>query len=386
MKHNDKTSQSDSSARLDALLSDFLNKDIVEPAESQPSAHATSMPLGDLFADDAAAAPKSPTDSRTPAATQKVVPVNRTEVWEATSKTGRLSETESSGLRTLAADQLEKNVNSILGASAAAASGKKPLFGSIAVILLLVAGLLIWQSRRTAVPQQLSEEPAVTLSPSEIDAPPSTQAPLGAASVPEAHPGTPEAAAANPSNNSSHDRRPAVAVLVPDSPASAGTASTVTGVSRSTASNAARLQQMPAPTLGHSNLTLGAIQDLPSFQPAPPPAPLPLPPGPPASAVKNAVPDSTRTTTATPAVPLTKVQPVYPELARKMNVAGTVHVAIVVDTAGKVISAKAVDGPPVLRGSAELAVKQWRFRPSTMNGKPVTGNGTVSVRFNLDRR
>ena len=78
--------------------------------------------------------------------------------------------------------------------------------------------------------------------------------------------------------------------------------------------------------------------------------------------------------------------PVYPDLARRMNVTGTVHVAIVVDTTGKVTSAKAVDGSPVLRGSAELAVKQWRFEPATMNGKPVTGSGTVSVTFNPERR
>jgi len=373
MKDNDKSSPSDSSARLDALLSDFLNKDIVEPAESQPSSHATSMPLGDRFADPAAPL-KPPAGARTPAATEKVVPVNRTEVWEATSRAGLHS--ESSGLASLAADQLERNVNSILGASAAA-SGKKLLFGSLAFILLLVAGLLIWQSGRTAVPQQFSEEPAVAVSPSEIDAPPPAQTLSGTASVSEAHPGTSEADAANPLNNGSHGARSSVAVLVPEVPATAGPASTVNGVLRSTTSSAANLRQMPAPTLGRSNLTLGAIQDLPSFQPALPQAPLPLPPDPPATAVKDLVPDSTRMTAATPAVPLTKVQPVYPELARKLNVAGTVHVAIVVDKAGKVISAKAVDGPPVLRGSAELAVKYWRFRPSTINGKPVTGSGTV---------
>ena len=87
MKHEDKTSESDTSARLDALLSDFLNRDIVEPAESQPSSHATRMPLGDLLA-DAGVPPKSPASACTPAATQKVVAVNRTEVWEATSRAG----------------------------------------------------------------------------------------------------------------------------------------------------------------------------------------------------------------------------------------------------------------------------------------------------------
>jgi len=102
--------------------------------------------------------------------------------------------------------------------------------------------------------------------------------------------------------------------------------------------------------------------------------------------VKSIVPDVTRAITATPAVPLTKVQPYYPDLARRMNVTGTVHVAIVVDTTGKVISAKAIDGSPVLQGSAERAVKQWRFKPSTMNGKPVSGSGTVSIVFSPDRR
>jgi protein TonB len=160
----------------------------------------------------------------------------------------------------------------------------------------------------------------------------------------------------------------------------------VNGVSQAIASNAAKLQKMPAPTLDRSSLTLGTIQNLPLLHPAEMAAPLPLPPAPTASTVKSVVPDSTQFTTATPAVPLTKVQPVYPDLARRMNLAGTVHVAIVVDTAGKVISAKAVDGSPVLRGSAELAVKQWRFKPATMNGKPVTGSGTVSVLFNPNRR
>jgi protein TonB len=144
---------------------------------------------------------------------------------------------------------------------------------------------------------------------------------------------------------------------------------------------------MPAPALGRSNLTIAAVQDLPSLQPVLPPAPLPLPPVTTDSVVKNVVPDSTPTTAAAiPAVLLTKVQPIYPDLARRMNATGTVHVAIVVDTTGKVVSAKAIDGAPVLRGSAELAVKQWRFKPSTINGVPVTGKGTVSVRFTREPR
>jgi len=388
MKHNDKTSQSDNSARLDALLSDFLDRDIVAPLEQQSFSHPTSVPLGDLFPEvGLAAEATSPAGTMpTPAATQKVAPVNRTEVWEATNRTGCLPQSQSSGLENQATDRLEMNVNSVLEASQAARRGKKLLFGSIVVVLLIAAGLLIRQSRRTAISHQFSEEPAVTASPSEIDGPVSTQTLPATTSTPQAHSGTFEAGTSTSSNNSSHQELPAVAVSVPESSATASRAPTVSDASHSLASNAAKLQKMPAPTLGRSNLTLGTIQDLRSLQPAEMAAPLPLPPAPTASTVKNVVPDVTRATTATPAVPITKVQPLYPELARRMNVTGTVHVAIVVDTTGKVISAKAVDGSPVLRGAAELAVKQWRFKPSTMNGKPVTGSGTVSIMFSSDRR
>jgi TonB family protein len=388
MKHNDKAWQDDNSARLDALLSDFLDRDIVAPPDSQSFSHPTSVPLGDLFPEiGSATETTSPVTSAQAAATaQKVTPVNRTEVWEATNRTGRLPQSQSSALENLAADRLEVNVNSVLDTSQAASRGKKFFFGSIAVILVLAAGLLIRQSRKTGISQQLSDEPAVTVSPSELDGPISTQAPPGAGSVPEPHYGTSETHTANSSNNGSPEGRSTVPVSVPDSSATASKPSTMNGVSASIVSNAAKLQKMPAPTLGRSSLTLGTIQDLPFLHPAEIAAPLPPPPAPPANTVKNVVPHSTQFTTATPAVPLTKVRPVYPELARRMNLAGTVHVALVVDTTGKVISAKAVDGSPVLRGSAELAVKQWRFKPATMNGKPVTGSGTVAVTFNPDRR
>ena len=385
MKHNDKAPQDDNSARLDALLSDFLDRDIVAPPEPQSFSGPTSAPLGDLVPEVGLANESTPaaTSKQTPAATQKVAPVNRTEVWEATNRTGRVP--QSPGLENLAADRLEMNVDSVLEASHAARGRKKLLFGSIAVILLLATGMLIRQSRRSAVLQQLPEEPVMNLSPSEIDAPVSPQTLPATTSTPETHSGTFEAGT-SASNNRSRDEHPAAPVSAPGSSVAASKAPTVSGVSQAIASNAARLQRMPAPTLGRSNLTLGTIPDLPSLQPAQISAPLPLPPVSPAITVKNVVPDVARTTTAIPAVPITKVQPIYPELARRMNVTGTVHVEIVVDTAGKVISAKAVDGSPVLRGSAELAVKQWRFKPSTMNGKPVISSRTVSIVFSPDPR
>jgi TonB family protein len=59
-----------------------------------------------------------------------------------------------------------------------------------------------------------------------------------------------------------------------------------------------------------------------------------------------------------------KVQAVYPDLARKMNITGTVKVQVMVSPNGTVKEAKAVGGHPVLVNAALDAVKKWRFEPS----------------------
>src|SRR5260370_39646334 len=57
----------------------------------------------------------------------------------------------------------------------------------------------------------------------------------------------------------------------------------------------------------------------------------------------------------------TKVQPAYPELARKMNLSGTVKIEVVVAPNGTVKEARVVGGHPVLAGAALDAAKKWRF-------------------------
>jgi TonB family protein len=71
-----------------------------------------------------------------------------------------------------------------------------------------------------------------------------------------------------------------------------------------------------------------------------------------------------------------KVQPVYPELARKMNLTGTVKVEVVVAPNGTVKDAKVVGGSPVLAGAALEAVRKWRFEPAT-----VESTGIVDFKF-----
>jgi TonB family protein len=71
-----------------------------------------------------------------------------------------------------------------------------------------------------------------------------------------------------------------------------------------------------------------------------------------------------------------KVQPEYPELARKMNITGTVRVQVVVSPNGTVKDAKVVGGHPVLAGAALEAVRKWRFEPA-----PGESTGVVDFKF-----
>ena len=72
----------------------------------------------------------------------------------------------------------------------------------------------------------------------------------------------------------------------------------------------------------------------------------------------------------------TKVQPQYPELARKMNLSGTVKVEVVVAPNGTVKEAKVVGGHPVLANAALEAVRKWRFEPAAMES-----SGVVDFKF-----
>lgn len=56
-----------------------------------------------------------------------------------------------------------------------------------------------------------------------------------------------------------------------------------------------------------------------------------------------------------------KVDPVYPDLARKMNMTGTAKVEVTIATDGSVKDVKTLGGNPVLVQAVEEAVKQWKY-------------------------
>jgi TonB family protein len=72
----------------------------------------------------------------------------------------------------------------------------------------------------------------------------------------------------------------------------------------------------------------------------------------------------------------TQVAPVYPEMARRMSIAGTVRLAVVVSPNGTVKSSKAVGGHPVLVNAAIDAMKQWKFEAA-----PTESSGIVEFKF-----
>jgi TonB family protein len=75
------------------------------------------------------------------------------------------------------------------------------------------------------------------------------------------------------------------------------------------------------------------------------------------------------------------VKPVYTAMARAVNAKGEVNVQVVIDEAGKVVSAKAVDGHPLLRDAAEKAAKSSRFSPTMLSNQAVKVSGTIVYRF-----
>lgn len=71
-----------------------------------------------------------------------------------------------------------------------------------------------------------------------------------------------------------------------------------------------------------------------------------------------------------------KVEPQYPELARKMNISGTVKIQVTVAPNGSVKDAKIVGGHPLLAQAALDAAKKWRFEPAAADS-----TGIIDFKF-----
>ena len=78
-----------------------------------------------------------------------------------------------------------------------------------------------------------------------------------------------------------------------------------------------------------------------------------------------------------------QVQPAYPQIAKTAHISGTVVLHAIIGTDGTVQDLQYISGPPLLMRSAMDAVKQWRYRPTMLNGEAVQVDTTISVVFTL---
>jgi periplasmic protein TonB len=80
---------------------------------------------------------------------------------------------------------------------------------------------------------------------------------------------------------------------------------------------------------------------------------------------------------------VSSVPPVYPALAKNQHVSGNVQVDALIDATGRVTTMKIVSGPTLLQQAAMDALKQWKYQPATLDGKPVPMHLTVTLQFRL---
>jgi len=109
---------------------------------------------------------------------------------------------------------------------------------------------------------------------------------------------------------------------------------------------------------------------------APPPPPPPPPPVKPTGPIKVGG-------NVQEAMVIARPNPVYPPLARQARIQGNVVLHAIIDKDGKVSELQVISGHPLLVQSALEAVKNWRYRPTQLNGEAVEVDTTITVSFVL---
>lgn len=78
-------------------------------------------------------------------------------------------------------------------------------------------------------------------------------------------------------------------------------------------------------------------------------------------------------------------KPAYPPMAKAMRIQGKVSIQVLIDETGKVMSARAIDGPPLLKQISEKAAYQARFSPTLLGDQPVKVSGLITYNFVLEQ-
>jgi protein TonB len=79
----------------------------------------------------------------------------------------------------------------------------------------------------------------------------------------------------------------------------------------------------------------------------------------------------------------TKVQPDYPPMARQLKIQGTVELEALVTETGEVAKVEIVSGNPVLTAPSVQAVRRWKFKPFTEDGKAIRVLAPITLDFKM---
>lgn len=78
-----------------------------------------------------------------------------------------------------------------------------------------------------------------------------------------------------------------------------------------------------------------------------------------------------------------RVEPLYPPFARTAHISGTVELRAIIGRDGRVNSVEVLSGNPLLARAAIEAVRQWRYRPTILDGEAVEVETRITVNFIL---
>ena len=80
---------------------------------------------------------------------------------------------------------------------------------------------------------------------------------------------------------------------------------------------------------------------------------------------------------------ISRIEPHYPQLPLQMRQEGTVVLHAIISRDGQINALEVVSGSPFFVQAALDAVRQWRYRPTLLNGEPVEVETTITVMFRL---
>lgn len=92
-----------------------------------------------------------------------------------------------------------------------------------------------------------------------------------------------------------------------------------------------------------------------------------------------------KVTSLEPAMLTRRVEPAYPVLARQTGREGRVELHAIIATDGTMQSLEVLSGDPLFYNSALAAVREWRYRPTVLNGQAVEIDTRITVLYKLNR-